>query len=193
MYQHSRFRSHPRAGEERPWWRSTSPKRANTERWEKSLMSHQESLNLRIKLLCFSWNNDFELPKSHSPYRIQCYPQINTTERRKITNKRRPRINTVFNQTNAGLIRGLCTIVNINLVRRGESYNSISKALQLNSWSALLSNLIYGQLQSINTFNVWRVSIISKSGKHHYIKNINVLYVITSYGALKSMIFFSIF
>ena len=66
-------------------------------------------------------------------------------------------------------------------------------ALQLNSLSALLNNLIYGQLQRINTFDVGRVSIISKSGKHHYIKNINVLYVITSYGALKSMIFFSIF
>ena len=60
-------------------------------------------------------------------------------------------------------------------------------ALQLNSLSALLNNLIYGQLQHINTFDVGRVSIISKSGKHHYIKNIN------SYGALKSMIFFSIF
>ena len=66
-------------------------------------------------------------------------------------------------------------------------------ALQLNSLSALLNNLIYGQLQSINTFNVWRVSIIGKSDKHHYVKDINVLYVITSYGALKSMIFFSIF
>lgn len=66
-------------------------------------------------------------------------------------------------------------------------------ALQLNSLIALLYNLIYGQLQSINTVNVWHVSIISKSGKHQYTKNINVLYVITNYGALKSMIFFSIF
>ena len=67
-------------------------------------------------------------------------------------------------------------------------------ALQLNSLSALLNNLIYGQFQSIlPLMSAWRVSIISKSGKHHYIKNINVLYVITSYGALKSMIFFSIF